>query len=907
VHESAPDSRPEAQKRRSTRIVQAVPLTVSGVDALGRPFQERTSTLIINCHGCRYQSKHYVLKNMWVTLEVPHSEPGREPRSVRGRVMWIQRPRTVRELFQVGVELEVPGNLWGIAFPPPDWFPFPETAAAQIPAPTEAASPEAEEELWPAGPAPAEAEDNVRTMPANGGTEPAVSLARQMNRLVNEARQQLQSAVRESAAEAVSSETRPLITALQTQLKEAAEQSVEAAAAAAAERALRDTLARAERTMEEGLAALRERWGRELGQDIEQAGQDLATRLGELEGQRRTAFEQEIGTRLEQALGNLQRAAGDLDAHLAGVQESIHQFRAQADESASAAARTLEQRIAAQSEKARGEIAELEAAAQQVHERLASETATAQSAWQARLDTNLDLADKRWNDRIESSIENAARRAAERLAQDSQAAAGRLEGEINARLAAMTQTFSEAGTAAEKKIEALHTALDEESRRANEALAQVQSIAQRVEDQVARLATLTETAQQDLQRRASALVEAQSEELARRAEQSVTTWTGRLEPALEAAGQQAVARLASDLERQLSSGLERAGQVLERVEGGTRTLEDALRQHQDAVTKVSEQAIETAVSRVQGALSRLESDFEESGRAATAKWLAEIEGKATETTHATFESLFKTADWYEKKVQTQMQAALEKGVEQTNTGLREKAREISGLFAAELDHYSRNYVEHTREQFEESSRETLEGLHKHSTEMIATSAASLTQQGRNHTEAALGELRTKAGAVLGQVSAQMEARAAQMESKLGTDAERSASEFRSALAQQTQQVLGEARQELASQVELGKDNLRIEAQTQEQSMRHALASLGEGAINAYKQRLENASNSWLVTTVSRLNQQSQEQIEALDRSAEQRLRETCNQVFAGLGETLRRRMLDLLAPPPEKSDSPERQ
>lgn len=112
----------ELRKRRSTRIMQAVPLAVTGVDALGRPFTERTSTLIINCHGCRYQSKHYVLKNMWVTLEVPHPETGQPPRSVRGRVAWIQRPRTVRQLFQVALELEVPGNTWGIAFPPPDWF-----------------------------------------------------------------------------------------------------------------------------------------------------------------------------------------------------------------------------------------------------------------------------------------------------------------------------------------------------------------------------------------------------------------------------------------------------------------------------------------------------------------------------------------------------------------------------------------------------------------------------------------------------------------------------------------------------------------------------------------------------------------------------------------------------------------
>src|SRR5580704_4208081 len=123
VANSVANNSPDTHKRRSSRIVQAVPLTVLGVDALGRPFQERTSTTIVNCHGCRYQSKHYVLKNMWITLEVPHPEAGHPPRTVRARVMWIQRPRTVRELFQVGVELEVSGNFWGIAFPPSDWFP----------------------------------------------------------------------------------------------------------------------------------------------------------------------------------------------------------------------------------------------------------------------------------------------------------------------------------------------------------------------------------------------------------------------------------------------------------------------------------------------------------------------------------------------------------------------------------------------------------------------------------------------------------------------------------------------------------------------------------------------------------------------------------------------------------------
>src|SRR5260370_35189269 len=106
VSEGVTSTNTELRKRRSTRIVQAVPLVVTGVDALGRPFVERTSSLIINCHGCRYQSKHYVLKNMWGTMEIPHQETGQPRRTVRGRGAWIQRPRPVRQLFQVPVWLE---------------------------------------------------------------------------------------------------------------------------------------------------------------------------------------------------------------------------------------------------------------------------------------------------------------------------------------------------------------------------------------------------------------------------------------------------------------------------------------------------------------------------------------------------------------------------------------------------------------------------------------------------------------------------------------------------------------------------------------------------------------------------------------------------------------------------------
>jgi len=108
----------DVQRRRSERISKSLPLIVRGIDLLGQPFEERTSTVTLNLHGCRYVSKHHLPKNTWVTLEVPQ-EPRR--RHVRARVAWIQRPHSVREFFQIAVELESPANIWNITPPPVSW------------------------------------------------------------------------------------------------------------------------------------------------------------------------------------------------------------------------------------------------------------------------------------------------------------------------------------------------------------------------------------------------------------------------------------------------------------------------------------------------------------------------------------------------------------------------------------------------------------------------------------------------------------------------------------------------------------------------------------------------------------------------------------------------------------------
>ncbi len=655
------------------RIVQAVPLTAGGVDALGRPFQERASTLIINCHGCRYQSKHYVLKNMWITLEVPHPEPGREPRVTRGRVMWIQRPRTIRELFQVGVELETPGNLWGIAFAPPDWFPFPEGAPGQIPSempatiggegPFESAEPLEEE--WMGAPRP---------LPS--ATE--ASLARQMTHLVNEAKQQLHTAISEGAARAVPAEAQPLIAALQNQVKDAAERSVDAAAGPAAEQAVRSTLAQAEQANEARIQTRREQWSRVLDEGVAQASKELAEHLETIAEEHGAAFEHQLAMRAQRAMPSAENAA-DLfssklkEAQEKEVQENVALLDKQAGESTSAVLDEIEQRIQAKVDQARGQIGELDQAAQQLHGRIEAITAAAQSAWQARLDADLAVATDCWSRQVEISLESAARQAAERLASHSQESTQRLESEIGERVTAMRTAFGESIAAAENSlVETLRASVTHEAAHAQEVLTQVQSATRGMEEWGSQLAGLAQTAQEDLQRRATGLVEAQSQELARRAEESIAAWSERLQPEFEAAGQQTVARLAAELEQQLRSRLDHASQAVGDLERRVLATEDRVRSHQEDLVKVSERVIEAGLGRLQESIARLEHEGGESARAAVAKWLAEIDAKAAETTHTTFESLFKIADWYEKKVQTQMQTTLEKALEQASSSYGKK-------------------------------------------------------------------------------------------------------------------------------------------------------------------------------------------------------------------------------------------
>ena len=122
-----PDNFVREEARRSTRIERSVPLIVFGQNRMGEPFVERTVSTSINLHGCRYPSRHDYGVGAWVTLQVVGLNVEPKPPAVRARVKSVHMSHSSRELQQVGVELENPANVWGIAIPPQDWLALGET------------------------------------------------------------------------------------------------------------------------------------------------------------------------------------------------------------------------------------------------------------------------------------------------------------------------------------------------------------------------------------------------------------------------------------------------------------------------------------------------------------------------------------------------------------------------------------------------------------------------------------------------------------------------------------------------------------------------------------------------------------------------------------------------------------
>jgi hypothetical protein len=322
--------------RRSTRIDRTVPLVVLGQTKTGLSFQEKTSTVSFNLHGCRYPSRHEYPIGASVGLRVLQPDGETISPVIRAFVKSVHPPASPRELFQVGVELESPANIWNLSSPPPDWNRLlggsassAGMATAVAPALEPAEPPPA---AFPPSPSPSVTEARTSQVtefpspsPAAAGGPPAKEGT-------------------PPKPERVAITIDQLVAAMQGKLQAAAEKVVQNALAEHVDEAIDAALARVEGVRERNLQQLGEFSEQRLESLMRSSREEilghLESRLGEVQSrweEQHNAFR----TQAEEIVQRLEKLAADTQRNLAETQkfvdkatgEIVPQTRGRLDES----------------------------------------------------------------------------------------------------------------------------------------------------------------------------------------------------------------------------------------------------------------------------------------------------------------------------------------------------------------------------------------------------------------------------------------------------------------------------------------------------------------------------------------------------------------------------------------------
>jgi len=106
---------PQQAIRRSTRLPLEVPVLVSSLDP-AIPLSENCNTTLVNAHGCGLIAKREIPRGIRVRVEIVSAK-----RHTTAQVAEVVSLGGDPETWLIGLELDVPGNFWGIDYAPSDW------------------------------------------------------------------------------------------------------------------------------------------------------------------------------------------------------------------------------------------------------------------------------------------------------------------------------------------------------------------------------------------------------------------------------------------------------------------------------------------------------------------------------------------------------------------------------------------------------------------------------------------------------------------------------------------------------------------------------------------------------------------------------------------------------------------
>ena len=689
------------QKRRSTRIAQAVPITVVGVDALGQPFKERTTTVTVNCHGCKYQSKHYVPKTSVVTLEISRPESGLPPRLVTGRVIWVQRPRTVRELFQIGLEFDTVGNVWGIAFPPEDWLPYPDektsepasSAWVDIPIPTSTAPvsgapvsavpKKTEPHTQPpsihlpapaAPPAAPEAEKKIHLVPAVEPSQEAqlTVLREHIGKLIAEAKETIGKTARHDAQAAINDEMTVVRQQFDAQLHEAVERAIKVSMERVSESAAKKLLQQAtERT----------------NAIVEEARKTTEAGTVQLDLKIRQAVDQTVGAAAERAAQQAAEQAGGQNLQQS-VKKAVERVISER-EATSPSLKILSSPEAAQ-QHLDGWKRDLEQTAQTVRRETLEQTQADATAAAVRL-----------HGELEAAIAGASQELGAKLEEVSLAKIAQAEADAAGRAVALRSSLDETAAGSQAAIQSLSAALEQERARAEETKTQLAEAAQINFDRArAGLDQLLSSHTDEIARKAEELsqariAQAEADAAARGAafrsslDETIAERTKLVAPAIDDSAQRAIVHFSEEFDRTLGTKIGEAGRIaseLSQAGQQAATLRSSLNETV-AGSQATIQALNAAFEQGRARAEETKSHLDEAAQAAVERARARLDqllsSQTDEIARKADEIIAERANLIAPAIEDSAQKAIAHFSEQLDHTLAPKIDE-AGRLASEL-------------------------------------------------------------------------------------------------------------------------------------------------------------------------------------------------------------------------------
>jgi archaellum component FlaC len=863
-----------------------------------------------------------VLKNMWVKLEIPHADSDQPAHTVRGRVAWIQRPRTVRQLFQVALELETPGNVWGIGFPPEDWFGFVEADKSQALSPaapstspysTPPGSPAAlrgsplahQTNAGQAQPPASEAEfhvslgepepslsgspDNVRVFPSPASTTDAsLQLARHVTRLLAEARQQIQAAAREAAAQAVAAERRITAEQWDRQVAEA-RATLAQELSSAIEKVQEEAGTRSRVAHETAAALLQEELPKRLAPQFEELMRSLTGKLSE-EGQAQRAGHQQHIAEMAETVRTLVQQAEEASAQLrAATAESEAQIGSRveaAQEQIEEAARLREETAGAQREA-------IEAAAHAAQQQIASSVSSAQEHLQSHLTGELEAAQTRWQIAVDNSFAAAHERAAGVLNERANGLRSELQQEAERQADTVRQAAAHSRNESEQHAGGLRDALNAHAAQMEASLARANEASNRLESFSARLETVQQHALSGFQSQVDDLLNLHRNELHRRSESIFEEITARIRGAFEQSSQESVSQFSRQVESLVRPHIERTDEAMQRLAGGRSLLDAAVTMHQERIRATTDEAFAEALLQFRGNLGGIEESLRQSADAVTSRSLSDLDARVEGVKHKAVEDLVQSAEWYEKKAMTQIQGLADKVGEQAAAELREKAAEVANEFSGEMDQSSRNFITYAQTQMAEVVSDSFDRVRGLFTEAAETTTAAFIDEIQRHARQDLEAFDSELQKSAVEARLHLDAAHADLTQKVSAEQEDFLRRFQGEMTGAVEAGVANANQRVQAGFEPLLKSWKSMTEAHQTEMYDIYTKLGEQAAQQYRERLDNVSNQWMLATVTSLDHQSRDAVAKIAVSAEERLRETCTKVFADIGDSLRERLKEI--------------